>query len=290
MSKSNWAALAAIAILIVLGFVVVRAINVGAGGSAYAPPQRQLAPVDLAVAAVSARNDVEDAPTQTTGVALVDLTHDNALYVEELNTLFSKLVNRGFSYELVTAPLVDPNAPPISETDASSTLIDRLQYAQALVLPLPRAAYSADEQTAIKRFVENGGRVLLIGDPTRTIEVDALNSVSGLFGMIYANDYLYNLTDAGMDNNYRNVVYSNFADSPLTAGLTDNGKVVFYSGGSVSAPGHEIILGDANTYSSRDESGRTMAAAALSGNGNVLTLPDLTFFSEPTTPPKITAS
>lgn len=272
MSKSNWAALAAVVVLIIFAFVIVRVVNYGTGTTAYTPPQRELAPPDLSVAAISARNEAVDNPQVSKGVAVVDFAHDNALYVEELNTLFTRLVSRGYAYELVW---------PEQNDVKGETLIDRLQYASILILPLPRASYSAAETAEIERFVGNGGRVLIIGDPTRTIDVNALNSIAGEFGIIYANDYLYSLNGDSMDNNYRNVIYTNFADSPVTAGLSDGGKVVFYSGSSLSAPGHEIILGDDTTHSSTSESNRTMAAAALTTNDQVLALGDLTFFSAP---------
>ncbi len=272
MNKSNWTALLAIVVLIIFGFVIVRVITYGAGATAYTPPQRELNTPDLSVAAVSARNEAVDNPQVSKGVAVVDFAHDNALFVEELNTLFSRLVSRGYAYELVT--------PEQKETEGE-TLIDRLQYANILVLPLPRATYTAEEKAEIRRFVKNGGRLLIIGDPTRTIEVNALNSIAGEFDIIYANDYLYSLNASSMDNNYRNVIYTNFVDSPVTKGLSNGDKVIFYSASSVSAPGHEIILGDKTTRSSTSESSRIMAAAALTANDQVLALGDLTFFSEP---------
>lgn len=272
MSKSNWAALLAVVVLIIFAFVAVRVVYYGTGVTAYTPPDRELQDISLDVAAVSARKNVKDNPTVSKGVAVVDFAHDNALFVEELNTLFSKLVNRGYKYELVSSDQNDTEG---------ETLIDRLRYAKALILPLPRTSYSAEEVAEIRRFVENGGRVLILGDPTRTIEVDALNSVAGAFGIIFANDYLYSLNQSSMDNNYRNVIYSNFTDSPVTAGLGNGDKVIFYSASSIKAPGDEIILGDKSTHSSTSESDRTLAAAALTTNGQVLALGDLTFFSEP---------
>ena len=164
-------------------------------------------------------------------------------------------------------------------TAASSSLADKLRYAQALILPLPRVEYTDEEIAEIKSFVQKGGRVLIIGDPTRTVVVEALNSIAGSFGIIYANDYLYSLENN--DNNYRNVAYTNFKESPLTQGLDKDSKVIFYGGGSINAPGHEIILGDETTHSSVSEGGRIMAAAALAADDKVLALGDLTFLGEP---------
>jgi len=271
MTKTNWAALLAVAILIIVGFVLVRLVYFGGGMSTYNPPHREIVPANLDIAAASARNTaVDKAPATGKGITLVDFGHDNALYIEELNSLYTQLVSRGFEFELI---------PP--EAEEGQTLVDRLKYAKSLILPLSRAQYTAAEVTALTGFVKNGGRILIIGDPTRTVAVDSLNSAAGAFGIIFANDYLYNLSPTGMDNNYRNVVYHKFADSPLTAGLSEKNKVIFYSGSSINAPGHEIILGDDATHSSTSEGGRTLAAAALTTNNQVLAVGDLTFFSEP---------
>jgi hypothetical protein len=257
--------------LIILAFVGGRLLYFGF--SAYTPPDRPLPPASIDAAAVSPRLEAVDNPTVSKGVIAVDYAHDNALFIEELNVLFSKTVSRGFSYEII----FDPNTVDF-ETEGQG-LTDKLRYAKALIVPLPRKDFTAPEVAEIKRFVQNGGRLLLIGDPTRTIGVDSLNSLAGAFDIIYLNDYLYSLEHN--DNNYRNVIYSNFADSPLTHGLTAGSKLVFYSGGSVASPGHEIIMGDATTFSSISEGGRAPVAAVLAANNRTLALGDLTFFSEP---------
>ncbi|HRV96688.1 MAG TPA: hypothetical protein P5526_31330, partial [Anaerolineae bacterium] len=269
MSKTKWFPYVIIAaVLIVLVFIGGRMLYFGSGSGSYTPPERELLPHNLEAAAVPARQEVVDNPEVSRGVVVVDYGHDNALYIEELNVLLSKMVSRGFSYEVVTP----------AEAEKVS-LIDRLSYAKALVLPLPRVDYTPEEITAIEQYVDKGGRVLIIGDPTRTIVVESLNSIAGSFGIIYANDYLYSLDHN--DNNYRNVVYTKFSDSPVTDGLKDGDKVIFYASGSVSAPGHEIIMGDDTVFSSTSESSGAKASAALTTDDQVLALGDLTFFTQP---------
>lgn len=245
--------------------------------SSYAAPDRPLPEVEFDAAAVSPRREVVDNPKASKGVVAIDFNHSNALFPEELNILLSKVVNRGFSYELIL-PQADGAAAADGSTDDQS-LAGKLRYSTALILPLPRVEYTPAEVAEIKNFIEKGGRVMIIGDPTRTVVVEALNSIAGAFGVIYANDYLY--SQVNNDNNYRNVVYTNFQDSPLTKGLDKDHKVIFYAGGSLTAPGHEIIMGDETTHSSVSEGGRKVASAALTTNNQVLALTDLTFFTEP---------
>lgn len=272
MQKYSWAPIIIIPVAIVAAFLIGRSAYFGLGdGAAYTPPDRPLTEVPLAAAVPSQRLEAVDNPALSQGVVVIDYAHSNAFFIEELNTLYAKLVARGFSYEVVLGGEV--------EEGNGDTLTEKLRYAKALVLSAPRLEYTPEEILEIERFVERGGRLLIIGDPTRTVVVEALNSIAGSFGIIYANDYLYSLTNN--DNNYRNVVYTNFTDSPVTKGLDSDSKVIFYSGKSVSAPGHEIIIGDETTASSTSEGGRSAASAALTTNDQVLALGDLTFFSEP---------
>lgn len=274
MSKSNWILLIAVVAVILVIFVGGRYMYYSRpNGSAYTPPNVELAEVNLDVAARPNLIEAVDNPAQSDGVIVVDYNHNNALFIEELNLLLSKLVTRGYGYEIVL------NGEDDSEENGGNGLAGKLRYADALILPLPRAEYSDEEVAQIEQFVEKGGRVLIIGDPTRTVVVEALNSIAGAFGIIYANDYLYSLDNN--DNNYRNVVYTEFNDSPVTKGLGESDKVIFYSSSSVNAPGDEIILGDETVHSSRSEGGRAMAAAALTTNDQVLAVGDLTFMNEP---------
>jgi hypothetical protein len=264
-------------LIVILAVVAGRLFYYGGLGSSYAAQSPELPPTHFEDFAKSARTEAVDNPTVSKGVVVVDYTHSNALFIEELNVLFSKIVNRGFSYEVALEASSDASSD--SSSEAATALGDKLRYAQALILPLPRLEYSDEEITEIRNFVEKGGRVMIIGDPTRTIVVEALNSIAGAFGIIYSNDYLYSLTNN--DNNYRNVVYSNFKESPLTKGLDNDHKVIFYGGNSINAPGHEIIMGDDTTHSNISEGGRAVAAAALTTDNRVLAIGDLTFLGEP---------
>jgi hypothetical protein len=272
MRKSFWLPLLLIPVLVMLGAVGGRIVYYDyLAESPYRPPQREQVQVKVDAAPRATYGEAGDQPTTGQGVVVIDNAHNNAVFIEELNFLLSKIAARGFKSEIIFD----------NRDNESQELAGKLRYARALILPLAREAYTPEEIAEIEGFVEKGGRVLIIGDPTRTIVVEALNSIAGSFGIIFANDYLYSLEHN--DNNYRNVIYSRFAESPITAGLDEDSKVTFYAGGSVNAPGHEIILGDETTYSSMSEGGRAVAAAVLAGDDRVLALGDVTFLTEPYT-------
>jgi hypothetical protein len=280
MNKSTWITLLVIAVVALLAFSVGRFIYYGgSSASAYTPPERPRPTIEVESAPMSARLEAVDNPQESRGVVAIDYTHDNALFIEELNVLLSKIVDRGYSYEIIMEGSGNGSDDENGSPGNGDGLIDKLRYANALILPLTRSEYTPEEVSTIQRFVDTGGRVLMIGDPTRTAVMEPLNSVAGAFDIIFVNDYLYSLESK--DNNYRNVIYTNFAESPVTEGLNDESKVIFYSGSSLYAPGYEIILADDVTYSSTSEGGRNLAAAALTTDDKVLALGDLTFFSEP---------
>lgn len=265
-------------VTVILTVVIGRLFYYHGFGSSYAAHSPELPETNFEAFAKSARLETVDNPTVSQGVIAVDYAHNNALSIEELNVLFSRIVSRGFKFELILKSSAEASSSD-KDKKAASGLAGKLRYAQALILPLPRVEYTAEEIAEVKSFVQKGGRVLIIGDPTRTLGVEALNSMASSFGIIYANDYLYSLENN--DNNYRNVVYTHFKESQLTKGLSKEGKIIFYGGGSISAPGHEIILGDETTHSSISEGGRVMAAAVLNADDKVLALGDLTFLTEP---------
>jgi hypothetical protein len=144
--------------------------------------------------------------------------------------------------------------------------------------------------------VDRGGRLLLVGDPTRfdlRIEegvfdfryfIDTaqlpLNSLSRSFGLTFNGDYLYNTVEN--EGNFRNIILSDgsFAEHPLTDGLA---KVVFYGSHSIqTGPGSiPLLLGDDDTWSSATDRAGGLNLAAVGGRGQVLALGDLSFLTEP---------
>lgn len=80
------------------------------------------------------------------------------------------------------------------------------------------------------------------------------------------------------DKSYRNVILRDFAQDVVTRDLE---SVAFYSACSLNAPGSALITGDENTISNLEAMGSHPAVAALTYEGQVLALCDLTFLTEP---------
>ncbi len=194
-------------------------------------------------------------------LAIFDTGHDNGFTEEEMGLLAGRLASGGAQVEFI-----------------DSDLPQRLHQATVLVVTVPSSTFNREEVIAVEQFVKKGGRLILIGDPTRVRNVDGLNSLASEFGVVYQADYIYNLEKN--DGNFRNVIFSNFAkDSPLTDGVK---SVVFQTAHSLQAAQDAgIIMGDDNTFVSSSEKPGGVIAVALTGDGNVLSLSDMTFLTAP---------
>ena len=201
---------------------------------------------------------------------VVDMAHDNLFDLPEIETLTRQLTGRGARLQVIQG-----------KTIFMSELGDALKRASAYVVIAPMSNFTLYEVRQVQRFVEQGGRVLVIADPTRlgifVESVTAPNSLLVPFDLAFSDDYLYNLAEN--EGNYRNVIFRQFAADPLTQRLA---SVVLYATRSVNtSAGTPLIRASEATLSSHTDTGGDLAASALSADGQVLALGDLTFLTPP---------
>jgi hypothetical protein len=208
------------------------------------------------------------------GVIVVDRAHANRFEMAELSVLQARLSARGQRLETV---------------ETVEDLNEQLSYAKALIVISPGGDWASSEIEQVVRFVDKGGRLLLVTDPTRYgIEFDEwdlpvldddvphINDLAARFGLLFQADYMYNTTDNA--GNFRNIKLSNFADHDLTKGLD---QVVFYAAHSLTSEEPALIITDGETRSSSSERIEELTAAVLAAADAVLALGDLTFMTEP---------
>lgn len=227
-----------------------------------------------------AANPFVDEPTIGEGAILIDLDHRNQFDLEEIGSLDARLAQRG--YQLVR--------------HTGGDLRTALRSVDGFVVIAPLDSFSTDEIDAVTDFVGRGGKLLLLGDPTRfsaflqetdfsfevVFERDEipLNSLSNEFGIIFNGDYLYNMVEN--EGNFRNIILdgTGFGETAVTSNLQ---QVVFYGAHSIEVGSEAMPLfaGGDNTWSSATDRPGGLALGAMSANERVLALGDLTFLEDP---------
>ncbi|MFN2270333.1 MAG: DUF4350 domain-containing protein [Anaerolineae bacterium] len=237
--------------------------------------------IDVDVVPTANYQPVVDKPAKGEGHVVIDLAHNNNLLVDDLSPLKDRLRARGATVETFTG---------------DEPLGTCLHEATALVVIAPGYRYTASELKAVVDFVEDGGQLLLVADPTRPVSfgdpndpyyspydalyptsaIPAINSLANAFGVVYYDDYLYNLEDNA--GSYRNVKFTTFEKNALTK---DVETLVLFVSHSLSSDGASLVVGDENTVSPVRSGETNLAAAALTTDQRVLALGDLTFMTAP---------
>ncbi len=252
--------------------------NLG-GGDRAEPPTYDVASVVESVPTPASAAFV-DAPEMFGGLVLLDQAHNNAFTLDEIGYLDGRIAARGADMVYYTG----------------GDLATALRAVNAFVVITPLEPFSAAEVQAVENFVRRGGRLLLLGDPTRYeviveedlftlnifVETDKipLNSVANSFDIIFNGDYLYNTSEN--EGNFRNIIVNEagFADSSLTAELE---QVVLYGSHSlqVGVGAEALLAGDDNTWSSATDRPGGLTMAATSAGGQVLAIGDIQFLMDP---------
>ena len=268
-------------ILLLLGPTAVRYLQhyqLG-GGDRVEPPSYDVAAVVESVPTPAAAAFV-DVPEMYGGLVLLDRSHDNAFTLDEIGYLDGRLAARG--------------AELVAHTEGD--LATALRGVNAFVVITPLQTFSTEEIQAVENFVRRGGRLLLLGDPTRYnvvveedlftftvfVETDKipLNSLANTFDIIFNGDYLYNTLEN--EGNFRNIILSDvgFAEDELT---TDLEHVVLYGAHSlqIGVGAEALMAGDDNTWSSATDRPGGLTLAATAAAGQVLAIGDVQFLMEP---------
>ena len=106
-----------------------------------------------------------EVPPIRKGVLLVDKAHLNNFEEREVGSLTSRVEVRGYSIEFLGERNSD--FPPPGPAQRVALLDEGLRRADSFAVILPRDAYNDQEMDIIEQFVDNGGKLILVGDPTR---------------------------------------------------------------------------------------------------------------------------
>lgn len=214
-------------------------------------------------------------PRGDVGVVLFDRTHDNRFETEDVSALTRAIEEAGGD---------------VRYTGVSNGFQSELSRADVLVIVDPGTSYGTGEVDAIEQFVDDGGRVIVLGEPNRKdVEAEGLQAslvvqrsmvttVASRFGISVGSRYLYDMEHN--DGNFKNVVTSppDRADADVVEGVD---QVALYTAATVDTNRGTVLLRTAETAERADGSTRAgFPVAVLSPGGNVLVVGDTTFLGE----------
>ncbi len=130
-------------------------------------------------------------------------------------------------------------------------------------------AYTETEAALVERFVQKGGKLLLVSDPARP---QSINALAKRFGVDFQADYLYNTVEN--DANFRRILIRDFQPDQLTAGLE---TITLDSAGTIQSPGGGLAFAGPGTKSSVLNTVGSLSPIAWGDSRNVLAIADFTF-------------
>ena len=235
----------------------------------YEPPPAAEPPLEqVSTTWLAPRESAEPPPGELRrGLLLVDAQHYNSFTESELVSFTSRVAERGFDVEFLGNLRYSRESAhrPIH----LAQLTDRLRKADSLAVILPHIPFTQAEADVVERFVQKGGKLLLVSDPGRSHNINAL---AKRFRVEFQTDYLYNTQEN--DTNFRRILIRDFLPDQLTAGLE---TITLDYASSVQSAGDSLAFTSANTKSSLLQAVGTYSPMAWGDNRNVLALADFTF-------------
>ena len=239
----------------------------------YSPPQL----VDIAfedITPLSAGlSTVNEVPLIQRGMFLVDGTHGNGFTKEEIATLVSRVAHRGYDVEVIGEPASFGGFRTMGERSRLGLLEEKLRLAGSMVVVLPGEAYTREEVDLVERFVDKGGRLLLVADPSRSHQIDSL---AERFGIAFQPGYLYDSQD--YDLNFQNIKVSHFREDQITRDLE---SIAFYLTGALESTGPALAITSPTTRSPLTENPTTFSPLVRGSKDGVVAVGDLTFMVPP---------
>ena len=240
-------------------------------GSAYSPPETEMFPFEQLTVNTPVNGQVQftDSPSVggSRGTLLVDHAHRNILLPGELTQLISRVADRGFAIEYL-----EPSGST-STARSANTLNEKLAEASSLLIVSPYQSFNRAEVFAVQKFLERGGRVLVVAEPSRPNDV---NSIAGPLGLEFQPDYLFNPVE--YDLNFQHIIVRQFQPHEITSGLDE---IILHSTGTVTSAGSGLAFTDENTESSLYGRGTGASPIATGESRNVVGVYDLTFMVPP---------
>ena len=238
------------------------------GGGYDAPPSVNIPFEQIDTTSVRPRASGSLPPRQLgRGLLVVDAQHANSFTENELGSFASRVAARGFDVEFVGDFALA--ADPALAQNRYLQLAEKLRRADSFAVILPQTAYSESEAALVERFVQKGGKLMLISDPGRLQNIDGL---AKRFGVDFQADYLYNTVEN--DANFKRIFIRDFQPDQLTAGVD---AITLDYAGSVQSSGGGLAFVSPGTRSSLLDKVEDFSPIVWGNSRNVLAIADFTF-------------
>jgi len=225
----------------------------------YIPPQLVEFDYNPALEYISALQKRQAQKINVSGRIVIDLSHKNLFPYLVMNEFLGKLIAKGEKIFYLT----------------SGELKDVLkEKPKALIICTPLSEYSSDDIATIKKYVDNGGKLLLLHDPGFGPFV-SINTLAQEFGVMFTVGYLYNPNEKyGI---YRNIIIKNFSNSTT---LTKNvSSIIMFTAGAIYTHDEEVAW-TSNTTSLSILYKSSVYTVIVEKN-NVVAISDITFLLDP---------
>ena len=202
------------------------------------------------------------------GVVVIDQSHSNRVTRSDLQPLVEELVSIGYGVRFY---------------EGDQSLGQELSNANAFVVVDPADEFERDEITQIREYTDEGGHLLMVGEPNRkrvsagffgtsiSTQESALTTLAGRYDMSLGTSYLYNLETNG--GNYKHVVASPTPESEL-----ELERVTMFTAAAVHARDGTVLLRSAaNTHESGIDGSDRYPVAVYDEDDNAILLGDSSF-------------
>lgn len=190
---------------------------------------------------------------------VLDVAHNNWITMFETSMILQRLTTEGASVSIVFT---------------KETFLSSIREADALIIAAPYYPFEDEELEAVRTFVDRGGRLLLIGEPTRNVAF--LDSVAMRFGIYYSHGYVSDPENSYF--NYRNVEIREFGEDPLTRNLH---KLVFFTATHIYSEDKGLAFTSDRAFLYPGEIPGTFTPLVVTEGGRVVALADFTMLTEP---------
>jgi len=205
---------------------------------------------------------------------LVDTDHENQVSERDLEPVAEAVFEAGHTLEY-----------GVPDGDEFAGSLDR--YDGVLIIQ-PLQSYTSTERAALRRYTDDGGRVVILAEPTQTrlsfgfgqsattVSFGATDMLEQ-YGVQVGAERLYNMDDEATDNNFKSIYASPTEESALSDGVE---TVNFDTAGYV------VTDRGVDTKFTAVEGTRTLETRRLGTyptvvrNGNVVLVTDTTFIRE----------